>query len=102
MSELREMPVLLGAWHGEPETLLLIGAPDEHAHVALRRWDARNWSASPHSSLVSAGGLCANLESEISAGRSANQSAYAIREWLSRRTGTAPGGGERAAEHEQH
>ena len=33
-----ELPLLMGPGHGEPERLLLIGAPDERGTVRVRIW----------------------------------------------------------------
>jgi|SRR3954453_13700354 hypothetical protein len=78
----REMPLLLGAGGGAPETLLLIGAPgvDEVLHV--RVWSANDWSAPPQVRAERASAFLRWLEAQSAAGRSMNQSLYALRLWL--------------------
>ena len=81
----KELPILLGARGTEPETLLLVGAPDTGGRVTVRRWTAADWSAPAPAHEEPAGGLLRWLEAQAAVGRAMNQSAYAIRLWL---TGT--------------
>jgi hypothetical protein len=85
----RELPVLLGAAGGAPETLLLIGAPGDDGVVHVRVWSASDWSAPPRARAERATSLLQWLEEQAAAGRSMNQSIYAVRLWL-RREGNAP------------
>jgi hypothetical protein len=78
----RELPLLLGAGKGSPESLLLIGAPDARGMVVVRRWTAENWSAVPSARPERADALLHWLEEQSAAGRSMNQSTYALRLWL--------------------
>jgi hypothetical protein len=73
----RELPVLLGAGAGAPETLLLIGVPGDD-------WSASDWSAPPRARAERATSLLQWLEDQSAAGRSMNQSLYALRLWLRR------------------
>lgn len=77
-----EMPVLLGAIAGAPETLLLIGAPDDDGVVHVRVWSGSDWSAPPRARAERASALLQWLEEQSAAGRSMNQSLYALRLWL--------------------
>jgi hypothetical protein len=85
----RELPLLLGAGGGAPETLLLIGAPDAEGVVHVRVWSAGDWSAPPKARAERAVAFLQWLESQSAAGRSMNQSLYALRLWL-RGESTAP------------
>jgi hypothetical protein len=80
----RELPLLLGAGKGTgtPESLLLIGAPDAAGQVVVRRWTADDWSAVPSPRPERADALLRWLEEQSAAGRSMNQSMYALRLWL--------------------
>jgi hypothetical protein len=78
----RELPLLLGAGKGTPESLLLIGAPDGAGMVVVRRWTAEDWSAVPSPRPERAEALLHWLEEQSAAGRSMNQSMYALRLWL--------------------
>jgi hypothetical protein len=78
----RELPLLLGAAGGAPESLLLIGAPDADGVVHVRVWSAGDWSAPPKARAERAGAFLQWLESQSAAGRSMNQSLYALRLWL--------------------
>jgi hypothetical protein len=78
----RELPLLLGAGAGVPESLLLIGAPDEAGMVLVRRWTADDWSAVPSPQAERAEKVLEWLNAQLAAGRSMNQSAYAMRLWL--------------------
>ena len=80
----RELPVLLGAGAGAPETLLLIGAPGDDGVVHVRVWSASDWSAPPRARAERAVSLLQWLEDQSAAGRSLNQSLYALRLWLRR------------------
>jgi hypothetical protein len=84
----RELPLLLGAAAGAPETLLLIGVPDGDDVVHIRVWSANDWSAPPKARAERATAFLKWLETQSAAGRSMNQSLYALRQWL-RREGTA-------------
>jgi hypothetical protein len=79
-----EMPVLLGAIAGAPETLLLIGVPGDDGVVHVRVWSASDWSAPPRGRAERATALLQWLEEQSAAGRSMNQSLYALRLWLRR------------------
>ena len=85
-----ELPVLLGAGADAPETLLLIGTPGDDGVVHVRVWSASDWSAPPRGRAERATALLQWLEEQSAAGRSMNQSLYAVRLWL-RREGTPPG-----------
>jgi len=78
----RELPLLLGAGAGAPESLLLIGAPDAEGVVHVRMWSAADWSAPPKARAERAAPFLQWLESQSAAGRSMNQSLYALRLWL--------------------
>ncbi len=80
----RELPVLIGAGAGAPETLLLIGAPGDDGVVHVRVWSASDWSAPPRARAERATSLLQWLEDQSAAGRSMNQSLYALRLWLRR------------------
>ena len=80
----RELPVLLGAVAGAPETLLLIGVPGDDGVVHVRVWSASDWSAPPRGRAERATALLQWLEEQSAAGRSLNQSLYALRLWLRR------------------
>ena len=84
----REMPLLLGPGGGAPETLLLIGAPGPDDVLHVRVWSANDWSAPPKVRAERAGAFLRWLEVQSAAGRSMNQSLYALRLWL-RGEGTA-------------
>ena len=78
----RELPLLLGAQNGSPETLLLISVPDAKGVVHVRGWSAEDWSAPPGARAERASMLLEWLERQAAAGRSMNQSLYAVRLWL--------------------
>jgi hypothetical protein len=78
----REMPLLLGAKSGSPETLLLIGVPDSNGVVHVRGWSAEDWSAPPGARAERASALLEWLERQSASGRTMNQSLYAVRLWL--------------------
>jgi hypothetical protein len=84
-----ELPVLLGAAADAPETLLLIGTPGDDGVVHVRVWSGSDWSAPPRGRAERATALLQWLEEQSAAGRSMNQSLYAVRLWL-RREGTPP------------
>ena len=84
-----ELPVLLGAVAGAPETLLLIGTPGDDGVVHVRVWSASDWSAPPRGRAERASALLQWIEEQNAAGRSMNQSLYAVRLWL-RREGNQP------------
>jgi hypothetical protein len=77
-----ELPLLLGAGGESAESLLLIGARDASGMVAVRRWSADDWSAMPHPVAERADALLKWIEAQAEAGRSMNQSLYAVRLWL--------------------
>lgn len=78
----RELPVLLGAHTDNPETLLLIGTPDSTGVVHVRAWSADDWGAAPGVSAERASVILTWIEQQAAAGRSMNQSLYALRLWL--------------------
>jgi hypothetical protein len=82
-----ELPVLIGPGGSAPETLLLIGTPGDDGVVHVRVWSASDWSAPPRSRAERATALLQWIEEQCTAGRSMNQSLYAVRLWL-RREGT--------------
>ena len=85
----RELPLLLGR-HGDlAETLLLIGVPDHSGIVHVRGWSAEDWSAPPGTRAERATALLEWVERQVAAGRTMNQSLYAVRLWL-RGEGSAP------------
>jgi hypothetical protein len=84
----REMPLLIGPGGGAPETLFLIGVPGDDDVLHVRVWSAHDWSAPPTVRAERATALLNWLEAQSAAGRSMNQSLYALRLWL-RREGTA-------------
>lgn len=77
-----ELPLLLGPGRGEPESLLLIAAPDAAGNVLVRRWSANDWSAPAEPRRDRAEALLAWLEQQHAAGRTMNQAMYALRLWL--------------------
>ena len=87
-SSARELPLLLGAGPGTPETLMLIGAPDAAGVVHVRTWTADEWSAAPRTSAERADTLLKWLEVQQRLGRTMNQSPTVVRLWL-RGEGTA-------------
>ena len=78
----REFPLLLGRKGDLAEALLLIGAPDASGIVHVRGWSAEDWSAPPGSRAERASTLLEWIERQVSAGRTMNQSMYAVRMWL--------------------
>jgi hypothetical protein len=78
----RELPLLLGASASAPEMLLLIGAPDAGGVVHVRVWSGNDWGAAPPARGERAGAFVYWLEEQSAAGRSMNQSLYALRLWL--------------------
>lgn len=85
----RELPLLLGPGGGAPETLLLIGVPGSDDVLHIRVWSASDWSAPPKIRAERAGSFLEWLEAQSKAGRTMNQSLYALRMWL-RGEGDAP------------
>ena len=77
-----ELPVLIGGAANAPETLLLIGTPGDDGVVHVRVWSASDWSAPPRSRAERATALLQWIEEQSAAGRSMNQSLYAVRLWL--------------------
>ena len=84
----RELPVLMGPGHGEPERLMLVGAPDASGTVRVRIWTSDDWSSMPRTREEPRDGLLEWIESMARAGHSLNQSLTTIRAWL-RGTGAA-------------
>ena len=82
-----ELPLLLAATADAPETLLLIAMPGDDGVVHVRVWSASDWSAPPRARAERATALLQWIEEQSAAGRSMNQSLYAVRLWL-RREGT--------------
>jgi hypothetical protein len=82
------MPLLMGPGGGAPETLMLIGVPGDDDVLHLRVWSANDWSAPPKVRAERAAAFLQWLELQSAAGRSMNQSLYALRQWL-RREGNA-------------
>jgi hypothetical protein len=78
----KELPLLLGPGGGAPETLLLIGTPGADEVLHIRVWSANDWSAPPKVRAERAGAFLKWLEAQSAAGRSMNQSLYALRTWL--------------------
>ena len=78
----RELPLLLGASANAPEMLLLIGVPDANEVVHVRVWSGNDWGAPPRARAERAGAFLQWLEEQSKAGRSMNQSLYALRLWL--------------------
>jgi hypothetical protein len=78
----REMPLLIGPGTGTSEMLLLLGVPDTSGVVHVRSWTADDWSAPPRVRAERAETLLQWLESQVQAGRTMNQSPYAVRLWL--------------------
>ena len=85
----REIPLLLGPSATGPETLMLIGVPGQDGVVHVRAWSASDWSAPPRTRAERAAALLRWLEEQSAAGRSMNQSLYALRLWL-RGEGSTP------------
>lgn len=83
-----ELPLLVGAAHGEPEHLLLIGAPDARGVVRVRSWSSDNWGATPNAREEARDTLLEWIEARARAGHSLNQSLNTVRGWL-RGTGAA-------------
>jgi hypothetical protein len=86
----REMPLLLGPGGGSPEMLLLIGVPGDDDVLHVRVWNANDWSAPPKVRAERAASFLTWLESQSAAGRSMNQSLYALRLWLRREGPASP------------
>lgn len=78
----RELPLLLGGGHGEPERLLLIGPPDGRGLVQVRLWTSSDWSQPPRSREESRDELLEWIEAQARAGHSLNQSLTTVRRWL--------------------
>lgn len=81
-STARELPLLIGAGPGMPETLMLIGAPGAEGVVHVRTWSADDWSSPPRTSAERADTLLAWLDVQFRAGRTMNQSLTSVRLWL--------------------
>jgi len=77
-----ELPLLIGPGGGEPETLMLISAPDAGGMVHTRRWSAADWSAVPALEHQPAKALFGWLERVHRANRTMNQSLTQLRSWL--------------------
>ena len=63
-----ELPVLLGASAGAPETLLLIGMPGGDGVVHVRVWSASDWSAPPRGRAERATRCCSGSRSRARRG----------------------------------
>ena len=61
---------------------MLIGVPGSDGVVHVRAWSASDWSAPPRTRAERASALLHWLEEQSAAGRSMNQSLYALRLWL--------------------
>jgi hypothetical protein len=83
-----ELPLIVGAGNGEPETLVLIGAPRQ-GRVTLRRWSSVAWEAGTAPREEDAAAFLRWVEAQAASGRTLNQALYAVRLWL-RGEGTAP------------
>jgi hypothetical protein len=88
-SSARELPLLIGAGPGTPESLMLLGTPDATGVVHVRTWTAADWSAPPRSSAERADTLLKWLEVQERAGRTMNQSLHTVRLWLLGQAGAA-------------
>jgi hypothetical protein len=84
----RELPLLMGAARGEPERLMLIGAPDGRGMVRVRAWSSEDWGAMPAAREEARDRLLEWIEARARAGHSLNQSLDTVRAWL-RGTGAA-------------
>lgn len=84
----RELPLIVGAGGGEPETLVLIGEP-RAGRVAVRRWSSAAWSDGGEPREEDAAALLRWVETQAANGRPLNQALYAVRLWL-RGEGAAP------------
>jgi len=78
----RELPLLMGGGHGEPERLLLLGAPDERGVVSVRSWTSEDWGATPRTRIEQRDELLAWIEAQSRRGHSLNQSLTTVRQWL--------------------
>lgn len=78
----RELPLLMGAGHGEPERLLLIGFPDGQDLVAVRIWTSDDWSVPPRARMEPRDALLEWIETMSRAGHTLNQSLTTVRHWL--------------------
>lgn len=83
-----ELPLLMGAGHGEPERLLLIGVLGDGGVVRVRIWTSDNWGAAPRIREEARHELLEWIETMARAGHSLNQSLDTVRRWL-RGTGAA-------------
>jgi hypothetical protein len=79
---LRELPLLIGPGHGEPERLMLIGAPDGRDMVQVRIWTSDDWSQPPRTRSEPRNDLLEWIESMARAGHTLNQSLTTVRHWL--------------------
>ena len=77
----RELPLLIGRGRDGAEELLLL-APPRDGRVAVRRWSGAAWAEPPAVRTEDAATLLRWVEAQASAGRSLNQSLYAVRLWL--------------------
>ena len=77
-----ELPLLMGPGHGDPERLLLLGAPDERGMVRVRVWTSDDWSLAPRLRVEPRDDLLEWIESMVRAGHSLNQSLTTVRHWL--------------------
>jgi hypothetical protein len=84
----RELPLLIGSAHGEPERLLLISVPDARGMVRVRSWSSDDWGSAPAVREDVRDTLLEWIEARTRAGHSLNQSLNTVRGWL-RGTGAA-------------
>ncbi len=83
VSAQREMPLLIGGpARVHRRLLLLIGAPDADDVVHVRVWSAARLERAAARACGAAGAFLKWLEEQSAAGRSMNQSLYALRLWL--------------------
>ena len=78
----RELPLLMSGGHGEPERLLLLGAPDDGGMVRVRIWTSDDWSLPPRTRDEPRDDLLEWIETMSRAGHSLNQSLTTVRHWL--------------------
>jgi len=83
-----ELPLLMGAVHGDPERLLLIGAPDARDMVQVRIWTSDDWSLPPRTRVEPREALLEWIETMARAGHTLSQSLTTVQHWL-RDTGAA-------------
>ena len=77
----RELPLLIGRGRDGTEELLLLARP-EAGRVTVRRWSGAAWADAAETRADDAAALLRWIEAQAAAGRSLNQSLYAVRLWL--------------------